>query len=99
MHIPAETCNRLKYDIREILLRPGRWPKWYQGRDKAATEQRAKGKQKEKENDKQEWILYKTQQGKALRQLYPLSEKQTNQIEPAWLTRMGGWGRGRKSDS
>ena len=94
----AETGAKLKYDILELRLHPERLTKWYRCREDEANSLKEKEKQKKKEHEVQEWILYETQPGEALQQLYPLRKKQTKPEEPSWVTRLEEWG-GRKSDN
>ena len=68
---PSETVGRLKYDTRELRLRPEGLTKWYQDRGEEATERQRKG------NNAQAWPLYREQLGKTLDQIYPIRKTQT----------------------
>ena len=97
MPTPSETGAKLKYDIRELRLRPERITKWYKGLEDEEYAQQEKGNQKKKENDAQDWALYETQIGEAPQQLYPLRKKKGNPAEPELVTALGMGGTGNKT--
>ena len=84
--------GELKYDIRELRIRPGQPTKWYQEQEQEAERTRALASNAQQQetlgNAPQEWLNYKNMLGEALRKIYPLSKKQTSPEEPERVTKL-----------
>ena len=80
--IPADTGTRLKYDIRELRLRPERLTKAFQEQ-----EQEAKTPQEAKNGRNIKKTL-----GKLPEKTYPRSKKATMAEEPDWALKLKEWG-------
>ena len=76
---PSGKWRKLKYDIRELRLRPGKLTKWYLEQEQEAERTRtmhSNAQKKEKlDNATQEWRNYKNKLGEALQKICPLSKK------------------------
>ena len=98
-HRPHQTQGALKYGIREIRLRPGKLAKRYRDQDQekeAAKEKQSNAHRQTSGNATQEWASYKNILGEAMRQIYPLSNKQTWPGEAECVTELEEWGKNTK---
>ena len=92
---PTDTEKTLRYDIRELRLRPAKPTNWHQDQDQETVEtkaQQGKAQQQKSDNTAQEWMRCQGQLGKSTHQLYPLSKKQTCPEEPGLVTKLEEWG-------
>ena len=89
----ADTCRnwkRLKYDIEELRLRPGKLTKAFQD------QKQEEAKEQETTHDWEEWGNYQKTLGELLAKTYPLSKKETITKEPEWAMELENGGRARK---
>ena len=98
---PQDTGGGLKYDLRELRLHPEKRQavpktrKGTRGKQEENTMKNTHNKtngQEHTNNIMQSWLNYKTQLGKALTRIYPLSKTQKNPEEPEWVTKREQWG-------